>query len=82
MSTTPTPERTARVILRVLVHGLRLRAGQGVLVDLLRQRLHGEGVEWHDVPQGLRHAASQGWLLYDERNAWVRLMEAGFLSVS
>jgi hypothetical protein len=72
---------TARAILRALVEGMQLRGGQGALIEPLSHRLRADGVDLFEVSAGLRHAVDQGWLLYDERNAWIRVTDAGFATV-
>jgi hypothetical protein len=60
---------------------MQLRGGQGALIEPLSHRLRADGVDLFDVSAGLRHAVDQGWLLYDERNAWIRMTDAGFAAV-
>lgn len=74
-------EETARAILLALVQGMQLRGGQGALIEPLSHRLRAGGVDLFDVSAGIRHAVDQGWLLYDERNAWIRVTDAGFAAV-
>lgn len=74
-------EETARAILLALVQGMQLRGGQGALIEPLSHRLRAGGVDFFDVSAGIRHAVDQGWLLYDERNAWIRVTDAGFAAV-
>lgn len=78
MAAAPTPEETARAILRALVRSIRLRAGQGALVEPLNRQARVEGVDPRDFPAGLSHAVDRGWLVYDRNRAWVGLTEAGF----
>jgi len=75
-----TPEQTARAVLQALVHRVRVRAGQGALIELLKNRAEAEGVDWFDLSAGLKYAAGRAWLVYDERNGWVRLTDAGWLA--
>jgi hypothetical protein len=74
-------EETARAILLALVQGMQLRGGQGAQIESLSHRLRADGVDLLDVSAGLRHAVEQGWLLYDERNAWIRLTDVGAAAV-
>jgi hypothetical protein len=74
-------EETARAILLALVKGMQLRGGQGAQIEPLSHRLRADGVDLLDVSAGLRHAVEQGWLLYDERNAWIRLTDVGAATV-
>jgi hypothetical protein len=74
-------EETARAILLALVQGMQLRGRQGAQLEPLSHRLRADGVDLMEVSAGLRHAVDQGWLLYDERNAWIRLTDVGFAAV-
>jgi hypothetical protein len=73
-----TPEETARAILRALVQGLRVRAGQGALIEPLSHRTRADGVDPVDLPAGLQHAVDRAWLVHDGGREWVRLTDAGF----
>jgi hypothetical protein len=77
MASTPTPEETARAILRILVHRLRLRRGQGTLLGTLKQQTRAEGIDPRDFPAGFQHAVDHRWLIYDAASSWVGLTEAG-----
>ena len=71
------PDQTARAILRVLVRSMQLRVGNGVLLELLDQHARGEGVGPNELWDGLMHAHRQGWVVYDNYSACVRLTKAG-----
>lgn len=77
MTDAPTPDQSARAILRVLVRGMQLRAGNGVLLELLDQHARAEGMESNELLGGLMHAHLQGWLVYDKDRRWVGLRKAG-----
>lgn len=77
MTNVSTPDQTARAILRLLVRGMRLRAGSGVVLELLDQHARAEGLESDELLEGLIHAHLQGWLVYDNERAWVGLTKAG-----
>jgi hypothetical protein len=57
---------------------MRLRAGQGALIEPLNHRTRADGVDPLDLPAGLQHAVDRAWLVYDGGSEWVRLTEAGF----
>jgi hypothetical protein len=72
------PEDTAQAIVRTLVKRLKLRGGQGALLETVIQNVRSEGIDDREFEMGLREAATKGWIIHDRSNHSVRLTDAGY----
>jgi hypothetical protein len=77
MATAPSPDDTARAILRALISRLKLRGGQGALLGAVIQNAQAEGVDRRDFEAGLQRAIARGWILYDPDKQWLGLTGDG-----
>ncbi len=77
MTTPDDIHRNARKILYVLVAEQKLRAGEGMALDVLQQDLDRHQLQGQDQQLALEHARQQGWL-QGGPNGQVQLTEKGF----
>jgi hypothetical protein len=75
------PDHIAGAILRTLVMHLKLRAGQGALLETVLQNVRSEGINHQAFENGLRAATEKGWIVYDRTSHSVRLTDEGFAAV-
>lgn len=71
------PDHIARAIVRTLATRLKLRAGQGALLETVIRNVRPEGISHQEFEAGLREAAQKGWIVHDRSNHTVRLTNDG-----
>ena len=79
MATLPTPEESARKVLKIYEH-LGTRPGEGLSTQNISVVAAKQGLSTNDLRDGLRYGDKQGWF-EDGPNGSVRLTEAGFAEI-
>ncbi len=78
MAELPTASETALLILDTVVHDLRVRVGETIGDQALRQAFQKRGGRLTDVAAGLKYASEQEeWLRYDTEKDVFLLTEEG-----
>lgn len=74
-------DHIARAIVRTLVTRLKLRAGQGALLETVIQNVRPEGINHQEFEIGLRDATEKGWIVHDRSNRTIHLTNNGLSAV-
>ena len=78
MATLPTPEETAREILKIFVGHFKCRAGDVLRVNNFLAVWHTRGLASEDFKPGMEYAVTQGWIEVQAGGESFKLTDAGF----
>jgi hypothetical protein len=78
MAKIPSPEETAREILRVFVSDFNLRPGGGLMAQNLRSEWIKHGQHNEDLSPGMEYAIRKGWMEVSPEGDSYKLTEAGY----
>ena len=79
MAELPTPEESARMVLKIYEH-FRTRPGEGLSTQNFLAVAADQGLNTNDLLDGLRYGDEKGWF-ENGPNGSVRLTEAGFAEI-
>jgi hypothetical protein len=78
----PSPEETAKILLRILVVDLVVRPGQIFPIHALVAKARGRDIHADDIDSGFSYAQTEGWVEKAASLVMWRLTEAGFAAVT